>query len=121
MSAEKLLKTAAVLEKAANYIDAVEEEKRQLETEHRRKLANVLRENYKTATGEDLSDEALDKLASSDLDVLDSFNKMSESAKASRSYDLGSAGGYNAKRKPEGIKEASDQASERFLDWIVNH
>jgi hypothetical protein len=112
----QLEKIADVLEKAAAYIDAVESEKEDLIREGRTKLAGLLKEKYEAATGAPIDETAIEKLASADLDLLETFDRL---ASAHSSSEMGGPADKPDSSRPMSVKEASEVADDRFLNFIL--
>lgn len=116
---------ATVLEKTADYLDAQENEKTAAVHTERRKMISAFAEKYAAATGEDLSDNVMDKLAASDVDLVGAFQKLAARVDTDTApEDLGEPGDlpdgepvYTTKKAAlEAHKEASES---RFLNWIM--
>lgn len=110
---------ADVLEKTAAYVEAIESTKAEAVANDRQKLASLLKDRYEEATGEPLEEEALQKLASTDLDVLAAFDKLAESRSNSVS-DLGGPADRQDRSTPLTTKEAADRADEDFLNFLIS-
>lgn len=107
---------ADVLEKTAQYVDALEGEKHAAVAAERKKMIELLRDKYAEATGDDISDAMVTKLASADGDVVKLLEKLAETT------DNTGLGGPSSRRDPSAaltVKEAADAADQKFLDWIV--
>ena len=114
-----LIKVANVLEAAADHFDAVENEKVSAIHNEREKQIDILASKYAEATGEEMPQNIRQKLAASDKDVVSLLNSMVEK-QAGNVESLGSPSDKNDDRVPVSVKEASDQAEDRFLNWIVS-
>jgi hypothetical protein len=113
-----LLKIAAdVLDRAANYIDAVETAKVEAEKTAKVKLAAEIKDSLSALTGEEISAETAEKLASSD-DVLKLFTKIAGSRVPAEK--LGDAGEISdgSTLTPRSAKEAADAADKNFAAWL---
>jgi isocitrate/isopropylmalate dehydrogenase len=110
-------KIAQVLEAAANYLDAVEAEKQAAVKAEREKLIAGIGEKYAAATGEDIPDNVLLKLADIDTELLGAVEKLAESKE---SDELGEAGDMADTSALMTVKEAADHADDRFLDWLIS-
>ncbi len=107
---------ADVMEKTAQYIDALVGEKQAAVKNERKKMLSLLRDKYAEATGEDISDDMITKLASADGDVVGMIEKLAETT------DNTGLGGPSDKRDsttPMTVKEAADAADQHFLDWVT--
>jgi len=134
MSSELMRRTAAVLEKTADYLDT--EDRRQQDTirSERRQVAQTLSEKYAAATGEELPPGSVEKLAASDKDLLAIFEKIAAKTTGTsggapddmgtpsdrndrndRSTPAPTAGKY---RDGQEKRAAVEDADERFVDWI---
>lgn len=127
MSSEFMRKTADVLEKLAERLDSEEVARQKVAQDERLKLATRLGEKYTAATGEDLSPEVLEKIASSNADVLDTFTRLVDRGPRSENPDdMGDAHDPREDNLAYGTsktamtKEAADQADDRFLDWVMS-
>lgn len=107
---------ADVLEKTAQYVDALEGEKQAAVAAERKKMIELLRDKYAEATGEEISDTMVTKLASADGDVVGLLEKL---AGTTDNTELGGPGNKSDETIPMTVKEAADTADQKFLDWIV--
>jgi hypothetical protein len=110
-------KVANVLEKAALYLDAVESEKLAAVKAEREKLLNVMCSKYAEATGEEVSNELKEKLASTDADIISVIEKLAET---NSTDDLGGPSERRSASTPMTIKEASASADDQFLSWVLS-
>lgn len=110
-------KVAKVLEKAALYMDAIETEKLAAVKAEREKLLNVMCSKYAEATGEEVSNELKEKLASTDADIISVIEKLAET---NFSDDLGGPSERKSTGVPMNIKEASVAADDQFLSWVLS-
>ena len=108
---------ADVLEKTANFLDCVEEEKQAAVRAEREKLLTAMCTKYAEATGEEVSPEMRSKLANADSDVISVIEKL---AVTTSSDELGSPSDKKDSAGPQTIKEASVAADERYLDWVLS-
>lgn len=120
MSAEFLLKTAAVIEELAARIDSEETAKTASVREARTAELKQLAEQYNAATGEELE---VDKLASLDETALSTIKRVVE--KTAGVSSVSSMGGPSDRhdgtpRQPRTKKEAAAAADDRFTNWILN-
>lgn len=112
----ELILAAEVLEKAAAYIEAVEAEKKASATAARVKKAAEIKAQLSELTGEDLSDDVAEKLASADSDVIAIVEKLAGSLKAPES--LGGPDELEEPSVPRNAKEAALAAEDRFTAWL---
>jgi hypothetical protein len=131
MSSELMRNAANVFEKLADVFDADEHIRtQQLQTE-RRRLAQQIGTKYAEVTGEDLSLEAIEKIASSDQDLVAVFQKLAERGPTSEAPEgMGAATDIaddgdkapsptNARYQSSREKHAAaEDADARFLNWI---
>ena len=127
MSSEFMRKTAAVLEKMADYLDEEETRHQEGVRQERQKTAESLREKIALATGEELSSEVLQRVVESDQDVLEAFTKIANRVGASPTApdepgEVGDIGDNDTStRDPQQMtKEAAAESEQRFLDWIMS-
>lgn len=114
-----LEKVANVLDALANYIDSIEREKLAGVTAEREKLITTIGEKYAAITGEDISDDMLQKLASSDVTLLQMLEKISETKK--EDISLGSPSDQHDRNSiSETKKEAVEAADDQFMNWILS-
>ena len=125
MSSELMRQTADVLEKLAEVLDADENQRQTTHQQERRTLAQKLGEKFAAVTGEDLAPEAIEKLASSDHDLVSIFHKLAERAPHPEMPDsMGTVADPSdddtAHRGRGGqVKQAAaEDADRRFLDWV---
>lgn len=110
---------ANVLDAVANYVDGIEHEKTAAVTAARCQRIEKIAANYETATGESIPTETKDKLASVELDVLDHLLKVANNTGDSPD-SLGGPADLSNSKQPTTVKEAADQAEDKFLNWIVS-
>jgi hypothetical protein len=126
MSREFLLKTAEALEKLAEHLDHEEVQREETARAERLKVARDLGEKVANITGESLPDDVLEKIASSDHGVVEAFAKLAERhAEAppdglGESSDIRDGDSAAPTSKAEQVKEASAQADDHFLNWIMS-
>lgn len=114
-----LEKVANVLDALANYIDGIEREKQAGVTAEREQLIAAIGEKYAAATGEDISDDVLRKLASSDVALLHTLDKIAETRR--EDISLGSPSDQRDQNSaPESKKEAAEAADDQFVNWILS-
>jgi hypothetical protein len=78
---------ATVLEKTADYLDAQDAEKTAAAQDERRKLLAEFSEKYASVTGEELPEDALAKLATSDAKLLSAFQKLAAHVEGGNTND----------------------------------
>jgi hypothetical protein len=129
MSSELLKKTANVLEMLATQMDHEETAREKVAQDERIKFARDLGEKYTTATGEELPEEVLLKIATTDANMLDAFTSLMD--KRSNFIDNDSVddmgedvgGPDNAEvvsmTKSAQLKHAADQAGDNLVDWCL--
>lgn len=109
---------ANVLEKAAAYIEAIEDTKTAEVQAERLSVAKELATKISEATGEQLDEETISKLAKADKDVLQTIGKLATESK------IDEMGGPANKRDPNAIpstgKEAVAHAEESLLNFIMS-
>jgi hypothetical protein len=110
---------ASVLESAAEYIDGIESTKQAAETAARDARIDKLASRYEASTGESIPMSLKEKLATLDVDTLDHVLKVAHNSSDSPE-SLGSPADISDSPAPRTVKEASVQAEDRFLSWIVN-
>jgi hypothetical protein len=134
MSSELMRRTAAVLEKTADYLDAEDQRQRDVVRTERRQVAQTLSEKYAAATGEELPPGSVEKLAASDKDLLTIFEKiaarttgtangapddMGTPSDRSDRNDRGTPAPATGKYHDGQEKRAAvEDADARFVDWI---
>jgi len=129
MSSELMRKTAAVLDVLADTLDADEQQRAQQQYAERRQLAQNISEKYAEVTGEDLSLDAIEKIASSDQDLVSVFTKLAARAPSTEAPEgMGASSDINDDHKPvsshtkfQNNREklaAVEDADQRFLDWV---
>ena len=130
MSSELLRNTADVLEKLADVIDADEQVRTQQLRAERHQLAQRIGEKYAEVTGEDLAPTAIEKIASSDQDLVAVFQKLAERAPSGEAPEgMGAAtdrddddktppSSTTRFRNSREKQAAAEDAGQRFLNWI---
>ena len=120
MSSEFLLKAAAVLDAAAEVIDAQERQTRTAVKVARDEALQSLTAQYSHLTGEDLPADVLNKLASSDESVLGAVKQVfSKTAGAVESLG-GSGAPAETPKQPTTKKEAAQLAWSNFGSFITS-
>jgi hypothetical protein len=114
-----LVKVAAVLEAAADHLDALEEERASAGRAERQGRIDALADKYAEATGEEMPAPLRAKLAESDKDVVELITSMA-TKQASAIEALGAPSTRSADGAPKTVKEAADQAGDRFLNWLMS-
>jgi hypothetical protein len=119
---------AIVLEKTADYLDAQDAEKTAAAQTERRQLVTDFSEKYATATGEELPEEVIEKLASSDVNLLSAFQKFAahvDNSNTDELDDLGEPGDipdgepvYMTKKAE--LEARTKAASDGFLNFIMS-
>jgi len=130
MSSELMRNAANVFEKLADVFDADENIRTQQVQAERRRLAQQIGAKYAEVTGEDLSLESIEKIASSDQDLVAVFQKLAERAPTGDAPEgMGAATDiadddkapsstnthYQSSREKHA---AAEDAGEKFLNWI---
>jgi len=120
MSANFLLKVAAVLEETAKIIDGHEVEKAAAVKTARDAAMKSVADKYAEATGEEIPEEVFAKLSSSGEDVLSTVKQLLEKTAGSTGgvESLGRSSEKSASRQPTSKKEAAEAAYERFGNYI---
>ena len=117
-------KLATVLEKTANVLDLQTREQRSEQEAQRQQMLAVVSEKYAAATGEDLSEEVVEKLAHSDENLLAVMQKLAAQANNTEPDDMGQAVDVDndkpvyATKKAE-YKAEAEQAADNFLNFIM--
>jgi hypothetical protein len=117
---------ANVLEKTADLLDAQEQEKTAAAREERQKVSKALAEKYAAATGEELSENIIEKLAASDVDLVGAFNKLASRVdNNAEPEDLGEPGDMPDAEpvfmtKKAAVEAQSQAAESRLLSWIMS-
>jgi hypothetical protein len=119
-------KVAIALEAAANLLDAQEHEKTAAARDERHKVVTAFAEKYATATGEDLSERVIEKLTTSDVDLVGAFDKLASRVDANTEpEDLGEPGDIPDAEPVYMTKKAAAEAQvvvaeDRFLSWLMS-
>ena len=119
MSADFLLKTAAVLEAAAAVIDEHEAKTREAVKIARENSLKAVTEQYTRLTGEELPSELASKLASSDESVLGAVQQVFTKT-AGTVESLGHSTTAAVERRPTNKKESAEAAWARFGTFITS-
>jgi len=114
-----LTKVAAVLEAAADHLEAIEAEKASSVNAERLSTVEELAGKYAEATGEEMPATIRQKLADSDKDVVALLKSVVEK-QAGIIDSLGSGSSRNDGSEPKTVKEAAAAAEDRFLSWITS-
>lgn len=112
--------TASVLEKVANYIDAIDEDRKAALKGERLKTATSIKEKLAALAGDSLDEKTLDKLADADGDVLAALTKIAESVSQNADSLGGPAGQNDRNSTPDNKEEAARLANDRFLAWTMS-
>ena len=119
MSADFLLKVAAVLEETAKVIDGHELEKTAAVKVARDAAMKSVADKYTEATGEEIPPEVFDKLSSSGEDVLSTVKQLLDKTAGSSGVEsLGRSSEKSAQKQPTTKQEAAAAAYERFGNFI---
>jgi hypothetical protein len=117
---------ATVLEKTADYLDAQEHEKTAAARDERHKVITAFAEKYAAATGEELSENVIKKLAASDVDLMGAFDKLAsrvdgntEPEDMGEPGDLPDAEPVYMTKKAE-VEAKAQAAEDRFLSFIMS-
>lgn len=113
------LAIAEVLEKAANYVEAVELEKEAAVQAERDRLVSAIRTKVSATTGEDISEEVINKLAKTDPAVLSTIEKLAAS------NDTENLGSPSARRSSSAaadmtVNEQVKVAEERLVKFAIS-
>lgn len=112
------LKVADVLDACAEHIDAEETAKVSSARVERQTQIDSLADKYATATGEELTELERKKLAESDGDVVGLLRQIVEKQAGHVESLGGPSERDDGKMLPATVKEAADQAYDKFGDWI---
>lgn len=108
---------ANLLDKIANYIDAVEFQTQSELQQQRESLVDGVCDKFAEATGEEVSPELRKKLAAADESIISIVERMAATNTAEKLGAPSSRPGHGA---PATIKEASQAADDRFVSWVLN-
>lgn len=113
-------KVAELLEAVASYVDDVEYQKTAKEREARGQKVEQLVSRYTDKTGE-TSDKFREKLSGLDDETLNEVLKLAVLVDGDGSLDSlgGPADTVDTSLQPLTVKEAAEQAEDRFLNWIM--
>lgn len=114
----ELEKVACVLEAAADYLDGVESVKEAAVRAEREKLITAIGEKFAEATGEDISDDVLRKLANADTELLSAFGQFAETS-TEKIAELGAPGDLKDTTMLT-QKEHDADADSRYLDFLLS-
>lgn len=126
MSSELMRQTADVLEKLADWLDTTAQQQQAEKKAERRKVAQQISEKYAAATGEELPAQSVEKIASSDEDLVAILTKIAERAPQGETPDaMGNAedprDNETATQKRGGQEKiAGEDVDRRFVDWIMS-
>lgn len=112
-------KVANLLDATATYLDEVESEKQATVRSARENLIADIGEKYAEATGEDISDDVLRKLANADVDLLSVLEKVAD-VSSDKVAELGAPSDRRDLNAPTNKKEAAAAADDRFLDFVLS-
>lgn len=113
-----LVKVANVLDAAADHFDAIEAEKLSSVNATRKAHIDALAAKYATATGEEMPDTVRQKLSTSDQDIITLVHSMVEK-QAGALESLGASSSRDDGTVPRTVKEAADDADDKFLSWVL--
>jgi hypothetical protein len=121
MESDFLVKVAEVLEAIADGEEVQAAVKTAAVKEARDTRVRELAERYNQATGEDLDEATLSKLAS-DEGMFEAVKRMVEKTAGSAAVEsMGGPGEVPASRPaPRNKKEAAEASAEKFAQWIIN-
>ncbi len=114
-----LVKVAAVLEAAADHFDALERDQASSVRAERQAQIDTLAGKYAEATGEEMPAPMRRKLADSDRDVVELIASMA-TKQAGAIEALGGPSTRTDPGAPRTVKEAAEQADDRFLSWVTS-
>lgn len=114
-----LTKVAAVLEAAADHLDALEHEKLSNARAVRSAQIEAVAAKYAEATGEQIPDNVRKKLAESPQDIVAFLQTMAEK-QAGSVESMGAPSSRDADNAPKNVKEAAAAADDRFLSWVMS-
>jgi hypothetical protein len=133
MSSELLRRTADVLEKVAEHLDAEENHRRETVQHERLQTARALTEKYASATGEELPPGTVEKLAASDADLLAIFEKIAARTDGAATGDPDNMGTPSDRsdrgaptptnsryRDGQEKRAAAEDADQRLVDWCMS-
>ena len=119
MSAEFLLKVADVLEQSAVVYDQQEAEKTASVEKARQATVKDLSEKYAAATGDELPDDVLGKLASADEGVIETARKLMEKRASDSPEKLGGSSDALSVKEPQGREAKKQAAFDRFGKFLT--
>lgn len=108
-----LLQASDLLEKAAAYIEEIEDAKQKKEAEDHKKTANELAETVSTAVGEPVSNDLIEKLSKADPEVRALIGKIANA-------DLiDPMGGPETEEKVASISDGMGSAEASLLNFLL--
>lgn len=128
MSSKFMREVATVLEKVAEHLDQEQYRQQEVVQTQRQQMAQSLNEKYAAITGEELPTEVVERIASSDANILRAFEKLTEktAAVATPSDEPPETMGESANidtrssQSPrERVKQAAHEADDQFLNWVM--
>lgn len=125
MSSELMRRTADVLEKMAEYIDHEEGARQEALRQTRLKVATDLSEKVAAATGENLPQEILEKIAA-DSSMVDAFTKLAEQQYNEPPETMGEARNLGDDDRAVPLTKTAQKAEEdeqqgrAFIDWVMS-
>lgn len=105
---------ADVLEKTADYIEAVEAQKIAKEMETRTKAATALADQLSDVTGEQFDQEMVNKLASLEPEVANVLSKLAGTG------SVDSLGGPEDNGKVKTASDGVSTAEQRYIGWLTS-
>jgi len=127
MSSEFMRQVATVLEKVAEHLDHEEHQQQLVSQSQRHQMAQSLNEKYAAVTGEELSPDVLERIASSDANIVRAFERLTEKTAtvATEANDepeqMGVSADLDRGSTPprERTKQAAADADDHFLNWVM--
>lgn len=114
-----LEKVAAVLDAAADHLDAINAEKVSNVRAERRNQIEAVAAKYAEATGDVMPESIRQKLAEGSQDVVAFLQTMAEK-QAGAVESLGGPSSRDDDPAPRTTKEAAVAADDRFLNWVMS-
>jgi len=114
-----LSKVAGVLEAAADHLEAIETEKLSSQRAEAQSRVDELAQKYAEATGEEMPESIRHKLGESDAEIFGLLKQVVDKH-ASHVEALGSPSTQDDESVPKTVKEAAEDAEQRFLEWVTS-